>query len=283
MKTALLDTEIKAKRAESQSLRPVLKWAGGKTQLLKELHQHIPDSFNNYIEPFFGGGALYFSLNPKTAVIADSNPELINLYTSLATRVEEVIRYLRKYKNDEVVYYEVRSQDWTQLPASEAAARTIFLNKTCFNGLYRVNKKGGFNVPFGFYKNPNFLDLNLLRAVSASLVGKTIVCGDYLSILDTYAEKGDLVFLDPPYIPVGKFADFKRYTKEQFGLEQHAELANKARELVKKGCYVILTNSNNSLVHELFADFKIEVIQTKRHISCHGDTRTGEDTIITSY
>ena len=283
MKTALFSTEITAKRAELQSLRPVLKWAGGKTQLLKELHQRIPKSFNNYIEPFFGGGALYFSLDPKNAVIADSNPELINLYTNLAAGVEEVIHYLRKYKNDEAAYYEIRSQDWNLLSAPEAAARTIFLNKTCFNGLYRVNKKGGFNVPFGFYKNPNFLDIELLRAVSASLGGKTIVCGDYLSILDTYAKKGDLFFLDPPYIPVGKSADFKRYTKEQFGLEQHAELANKARELVKKGCHVILTNSNNSLVYELFADFKIEVIQTKRHISCHGDTRTGEDTIITSY
>ena len=260
--------------------RPLLKWAGGKTQLLPELLSKAPKRFGKYIEPFFGGGALYFSLRPEGGVIADSNPELINLYRSVAKSVEVVIKRLRSCPNTEDAFYAMRALDWTQMEPADAAARTIFLNRTCFNGLYRVNKSGGFNVPFGRYKNPKILDEDALRAASALLVKSTIIQGDYKTVLAEHAAPGDFVFLDPPYLPVSKYADFKRYTKEQFYEEDHIELAQEVDRLQQIGCHVLLTNSNHPLVHELFGQYKIEVIQTKRYISCNGGSRKGEDIIV---
>ena len=134
--------------------KPILKWAGGKTQMLSDLIPKVPASYGRYIEPFIGGGAMFFALQPENAVIADSNPELINMYRQVADHVDDVIKYLKTYENTSEMFYAVRSLEWTTLPKAEAAARTIFLNKTCFNGLYRVNKQGKFNVPFGKYKNP---------------------------------------------------------------------------------------------------------------------------------
>ena len=261
--------------------KPILKWAGGKTQMLSELLPKVPASYGRYIEPFFGGGALFFALQPENAIIADSNPELINMYRQVADNVDEVIRYLKKYENTSEVFYEVRSLEWETLPQAEAAARTIFLNRTCFNGLYRVNKQGKFNVPYGKYKNPKICDEDGLRAASAALKKAEILCGDYLLVLDHYAQPGDFVFLDPPYLPISEYSDFKRYTKEQFYEEDHIELAKIIMRLHERGCHVVLTNSNHPLVHELYAPFAIEVIQTKRHISCNGSTRKGEDVIVT--
>ena len=267
--------------AEPIQAKPILKWAGGKTQMLGNLLPKVPASYNRYIEPFFGGGAMFFALQPEKAVISDSNPELINMYREVADNVEDVIKYLEKYKNTSEVFYSVRSQDWTRLSKAEAAARTIFLNKTCFNGLYRVNKQGQFNVPYGKYKNPRICDSEGLRVASAALKRADILCGDYLLVLEHYAQSGDFVFLDPPYLPVSEYADFKRYTKEQFYEEDHIELAKMVSTLHERGCHVILTNSNHPLVHELYAPFNIDVIQTKRHISCNGSTRKGEDVIVT--
>ena len=261
--------------------KPILKWAGGKTQMLKDLLPKVPDSYGRYIEPFIGGGAMFFALNPEEAVIADSNPELINMYTQIADNVDEVIAYLKQYENTQEMFYEVRALEWQELPKAEAAARTIYLNKTCFNGLYRVNKKGKFNVPFGRYKSPNICDEETLYAVSEALQKANIVCGDYLSVLKEYARPGDFIFLDPPYLPISEYADFKRYTKEQFYEEDHVELAKEVFRLQELGCYVILTNSNHPLVHELYEPFNIEVIQTKRYISCSGSNRKGEDVIVT--
>ena len=261
--------------------KPILKWAGGKTQMLGDLLPKVPSSYGRYIEPFFGGGAMFFALQPEQAIISDSNPELINLYRQVADNVDDVILRLKKYENSSEMFYSVRSQDWTKLPKSEAAARTIFLNKTCFNGLYRVNKKGQFNVPFGKYKNPKICDEAGLKAASDALKKAEIICGDYLLVLDHYAQPGDFVFLDPPYLPVSEYSDFKRYTKEQFYEEDHVEIAKMVMTLHERGCHVILTNSNHPLVHELYAPFTIDVIQTKRHISCNGKTRKGEDVIVT--
>lgn len=261
--------------------KPVLKWAGGKTQMLGNLLPKVPASYNRYIEPFFGGGAMFFALQPEKAVIADSNPELINMYREVADHVEEVIKRLEEYENTSEMFYTVRSQDWAKLPKVEAAARTIFLNKTCFNGLYRVNKQGQFNVPYGKYKNPKICDSEGLRAASAALKRAEILCGDYLLVLEHFAQPGDFVFLDPPYLPISEYADFKRYTKEQFYEEDHIELAKMVSTLHERGCHIILTNSNHPLVHELYAPFNIDVIQTKRHISCNGSTRKGEDVIVT--
>ena len=261
--------------------KPILKWAGGKTQMLNDLLPKVPSSYGRYIEPFFGGGAMFFALQPENAIIADSNPELINMYRQVASNVDEIIRYLKKYENTSEMFYAVREQEWTQLPKAEAAARTIFLNRTCFNGLYRVNKQGKFNVPYGKYANPKICDEDGLKAASEALKKAEILCGDYLLVLDHYAQPGDFVFLDPPYLPISEYADFKRYTKEQFYEEDHVELAKIIMRLQERGCHIILTNSNHPLVHELYAPFTIDVIQTKRHISCNGSTRKGEDVIVT--
>lgn len=269
------------KKAAPMQAKPILKWAGGKTQMLGELIPKVPASYGRYIEPFFGGGAMFFALQPENAVIADSNPELINMYRQVASHVEDVIKYLRTYENTSEMFYAVRSLEWTALPKAEAAARTIYLNRTCFNGLYRVNKQGCFNVPFGRYKNPKICDEEGLRAASEVLKKAEILCGDYILVLEHYAQPGDFVFLDPPYLPISEYSDFKRYTKEQFYEEDHIELAKMVMTLHERGCHIILTNSNHPLVHELYAPFTIEVIQTKRHISCNGSTRKGEDVIVT--
>ena len=265
----------------NNSAKPILKWAGGKTQMLGDLLPKVPKSYGRYIEPFFGGGAMFFALQPENAIIADSNPELINMYRQVATNVDEVICYLKKYENTSEMFYAVREQDWMCLPKAEAAARTIFLNRTCFNGLYRVNKQGKFNVPYGKYVNPKICDEEGLKAASEALKKAEILCGDYLLVLEHYAQAGDFVFLDPPYLPISEYADFKRYTKEQFYEEDHVELAKMIMRLQERGCHVVLTNSNHPLVHELYAPFTIDVIQTKRHISCNGNTRKGEDVIVT--
>lgn len=262
-------------------VKPILKWAGGKTQMLGDLLPKVPKSYGRYIEPFFGGGAMFFALQPENAIIADSNPELINMYRQVAENVDEVISCLKKYENSSEMFYAVREQDWMCLSKSEAAARTIFLNRTCFNGLYRVNKQGKFNVPYGKYANPRICDEEGLKAASKALKKADILCGDYLLVLEHYAEAGDFVFLDPPYLPISEYADFKRYTKEQFYEEDHIELAKMIMRLQERGCHVVLTNSNHPLVHELYAPFTIDVIQTKRHISCNGSTRKGEDVIVT--
>jgi DNA adenine methylase len=260
--------------------RPPLKWAGGKTQLLSEISAKMPNKYGRYIEPFFGGGALFFSVKPSKAIIADSNPELINLYRAIADDVYGVIAHLARYKNTEAGFYRTRAQDWTTLGPTEAAARTIFLNRTCFNGLYRVNRKGQFNVPFGRYRSPKILDAKALEAASFLLRESIILCGDYKKVLREHAQAGDFVFLDPPYLPVSEYADFKRYTKEQFYEEDHVELAAEIERLHELGCYIILTSSNHPLVHEKYAKFFIEVVQTKRFISCNGRGRAGEDVIV---
>lgn len=261
--------------------KPILKWAGGKTQMLGELLPRVPKQYGKYIEPFFGGGALFFSLNPDNAILADSNPELINMYLQVANNLDEVISYLQKYVNTSEVFYNVRSLKWESLPKAEAAARTIFLNKTCFNGLYRVNRNGDFNTPYGKYKNPKICDVETLQIASEALKKATIICGDYFLVLEHYAHEGDFVFLDPPYLPISQNADFKRYTKEQFYEDDHIELAKMINKLHERGCYVILTNSNHPLVHKLYDAYNIDIVKTKRHISCNGDTRKGEDVIVT--
>ena len=273
--------EQAAKKLTVMQTKPILKWAGGKTQMLNDLLPKVPSSYGRYIEPFLGGGAMFFALQPENAIIADSNPELINVYRQVSDHVDDVIQYLEQYENTKERFYAVRSQKWETLPAAEAAARTIFLNKTCFNGLYRVNKKGEFNVPYGKYANPNICDRDTLYAASAVLKKAEILCGDYFLVLEHYAKEGDFVFLDPPYLPVSEYSDFKRYTKEQFYEEDHVELAKIIMRLHERGCHVILTNSNHPLVHELYASFTIDIVHTKRYISCRGNSRQGEDVIVT--
>jgi len=262
--------------------RPLLKWAGGKTQMIPNLLEAMPKKYENYIEPFIGGGALFFHLSPKSAVIADSNPELISLYRQIARDHESVLKLLWEMPNDEDFFYRERARKFEELSPTQAAARTIYLNRTCFNGLFRVNKSGGFNVPYGRYKDPKIADDHLLKAASEVLGGAEIVLGDYRHVLEQYAKKGDLIFLDPPYLPISQYSDFQRYTKEQFYEDDHRELAAEVKRLSELGCHVLLTNSNHPLVHELYSEFHIEVLSTKRNINSRATLRKGQDVLVTA-
>lgn len=262
--------------------KPLLKWAGGKTQLIPQLLNAMPSHYNKYIEPFVGGGALFFYLSPNNAVIADSNYELVSLYKEIAKDYRPVLELLEQMPNSEDFYYEIRSKDFLSLTPLEAAARTIYLNRTCFNGLYRVNKSGQFNVPYGRYKDPKIADTALLKTASETLRGAQIIHGDYKEVLLKYADKGDFVFLNPPYLPVSQYSDFKRYTKEQFYEEDHRELALEVLRLTELGCHVVITNSNHPLVHELYSDFHVEVFSTKRNINSKSSMRLGHDVLITA-
>jgi len=270
-------TEVKDK-----TIRPVLKWAGGKRQLIPQLVARMPDSYGTYLEPFFGGGALFFHLQPKQSVIADANAELMNLYKVIASDVDALINELQQHKNESAYFYDQRARDITQLSDVQAAARTLFLNRTCFNGLYRVNKKGQFNVPFGKYVNPTICDNNALSMAAALLKKSTIVDADYRRVLRQYAKPNDFVFLDPPYHPVSKYSDFKRYTKEQFREQDQIELATEFEKLRDMGCHVMLTNSNCEFVLALYNKFNINVVDAKRNINSHADKRVGKDVIVTA-
>jgi len=263
--------------------RPILKWAGGKTQLLPELLARMPETYGKFIEPFFGGGALFFACQPKAgAVLSDINPELTNLYKTVASNPYEIISLLKEFQNTQEFFYEVRAWDRESLSKEMQAARTLYLNKTCFNGLYRVNKKGEFNTPYGKYKNPNILNESGILSASKVLQNVVFENLDYKQTLQKYAEPGDFIFLDPPYLPVGKYEDFKRYTKEGFYEEDHWELASEVKRLSELGCHVLLTNSNSPLVYDLYDEFDITVIQTKRHVNSNGNKRTGEDIIVSA-
>lgn len=261
--------------------KPFLKWAGGKTQLLNELLTKVPAKFDRYIEPFLGGGSMFFAIRPNEAVLSDSNSELINAYRCVADELTDVVRHLDRFENTKEFFYEIRNLRFDDLEPTFAAARTIYLNRTCYNGLYRVNKKGHFNVPFGNYENPDICPHEILNAASIALQRVQILHADYKEVLMHRVRPRDFIFLDPPYLPVSKYADFKRYTKEQFYEEDHRELAKLTENLQTKGCFVLLTNSNHPLVHELYAPHDIEVVSTRRSISSKVTSRTGEDTIVT--
>ena len=260
--------------------RPFLKWAGGKTQIIDYLMAETPTGYNRYIEPFIGGGAMFFALRPRLATLADSNPELVNLYRCIADNVGTVIKHLGGFRNTMEEFYEIRALRFPELEREFAAARTVYLNRTCYNGLYRVNRRGEFNVPFGRYRNPRICQPEILLAASSVLQGVDILCGDYRDVLSRTAKPGDFVYLDPPYLPVSRHADFKRYTKEQFHEEDHRQLAEEVVRLQKLGCHVLLTNSNHPLVHELYEQYRIKVVSTRRNISSKAGTRTGEDVIV---
>ena len=269
------------KEAENANLKakPIIKWAGGKSQILIEILKYVPADFNRYIEPFIGGGAVFFALNHPNCIISDLNEELVNMYIQIRDNVDEVIDILNSYINNEQVYYQIRALNPNNLLEVERAARLIFLNKTCFNGLYRVNKKGEFNVPYN-KRSGAFFNAQLLHIASRFLSNTEILHGDYKSILESNAEPDDFIFLDPPYHPISEYSDFKRYTKEFFYEKDQIELAEYFVELVKLGCIVILTNSNHPFVLDLYKDFHIEVVQSKRLISSNPNTRFGEDIIV---
>lgn len=250
-----------------KTAQPFVKWAGGKSQILHELRRNSPKSYSRYIEPFVGGGAFLFSLAPENAMINDSNAELINCYQVIKTKPEELIQDLRKHENSSNYYYKIRSTNPSQLNKIERASRFIFLNRTCFNGLWRVNKKNEFNTPFGRYKNPRIVNAEQLRNASRFLTSTKIFCMDFEKFILKFARKGDFVYFDPPYHPISKYSDFKRYTKEFFGINDQKRLAQVFKELDKRGCKLLLSNSFSEPILDLYSGYNVKIIHAKRIIN----------------
>jgi DNA adenine methylase len=254
-------------------LKPFVKWSGGKRQLLTTLKEHLPKNYNRYIEPFVGGGALFFSLAPTDAIITDVNTELINTYGIIYNDVEELITELSSYAYNKDEFYRRRLQLPEELSQVERAARFIYLNRTCFNGLYRENSKGQFNVPFGKYNNPKICDDILLRSISSYLNNNTvrILNQDYTFTL-LMASKGDFVYLDPPYHIATK-TSFTKYSRSDFREQDQIELSKWFHSLDKRGCKLLLSNSNTELIKNLYKDYTIVPVSATRNINSVGHNR----------
>jgi DNA adenine methylase len=263
---------------------PVIKWVGGKTKLLTELTARLPDRFGRYFEPFAGGAALFFRVAPDRAVLADSNLDLINLYSTIASDVAAVIRRLQYHRehHSESHYYDVRAR-WNDREvawrSADRAATFIYLNKTCFNGLWRVNRSGEFNVPIGRYSDPPICVPEALRAAHALLARTTLRCGDYRTAVED-AARGDFVYFDPPYDPVTTTANFTSYTANAFGSEHQKELAATARMLVARGCRVMLSNSDTPFIRSLYKGFAIDRVKCARAINSNASRRGDVDEVI---
>lgn len=251
--------------------RPFLKWVGGKTQLLDQLQPLLPKAFRRYFEPFVGGAALFFDLRAKDRleneiVLSDVNDELINAYQVIQTGVEDLIAELKKHRYESDYYYRVREQKRDKLSKIENAARTIFLNKTGYNGLYRVNRSGQFNVPFGKFTNPAICDSENLRACARALRDVTVTHGDYSTVLEQ-AKRGDFVYFDPPYVPLSPTSDFTAYIPGGFRKAEQEQLAKVFRKLAKRDVFVMLSNSNTDFVRELYADFDVQTVYASRSVN----------------
>ena len=272
--------------------KPFVKWAGGKRQIIDKLKKYVPDEFDTYYEPFIGGGALLFELSPKKAVINDSNEELMNVYECLCDeeKFKKMCGVLNHYETEhsEAFYYDIRNKDrnknsYNRLSCYTKAARTIYLNKACFNGLYRVNSKNEFNVPFGKKLKVNTYDGGNLITVSNYLTMNDIkiLCVDFEDAVKS-TKKGDFVYFDPPYD--SDTSTFNSYTEDGFGKEEQRRLAKVFKELDAKGVYVMLSNHNTSLVNELYKDYHMHLIEAKRSINANGKKRGKvEEVIITNY
>lgn len=279
--------------------RPFLKWAGGKGQLLPALTDRLPARFRRYHEPFVGGGALFFSLWNSGrlrdgATLSDLNPELIECYEAVRDQVEELIELLTRHKphfSDRDYFYEVRGWDrqpgFRERPRVERAARTIFLNRTCYNGLYRRNNKGYFNAPFGYYKNPLIVDPENMREASRALRHVELTVGDFGDVL-TRAQPGDFVYFDPPYVPVSATASFTAYTGQGFAEDAQRRLADVFAALAARGCYAMLSNSSTEFTRDLYGRAGLELVTARvnasRKINCDGKKRGFvEELIVCSY
>jgi DNA adenine methylase len=258
--------------------RPFLKWAGGKGQLLPDLIARLPESFAAYHEPHVGSGALFFELASRgllsEAYLSDTNQPLIDTYLAVRDQVEEVIAILKKHtrKHDQDYYYLVRALDPSRLSLVARAARVIYLNKTCYNGLFRENRRGQFNVPFGRYKNPTICDAANLRAVSRTLQAVDIERRSYASVLER-AQPGDFVYFDPPYHPLSATSSFTAYDRNGFSADDQRTLRDVFAELARRGVYIMLSNSDTPLIRELYAGFNIERVYASRAINSNSSRR----------
>lgn len=255
--------------------RPFLKWAGGKSQLLPELLARVP-RFNRYFEPFIGGGALFFALRPVDAVISDVNADLINAYQVVRNDVEPLIRSLAMHRYEQAYYYQVRAADreprFTSWSPVRRASRLIFLNRTCFNGLYRVNARGHFNVPFGRYQNPTIVDRETLRRCSLTLQDAEIKQASFLEC-EHEVKKGDFIYFDPPYVPLSASSSFTNYSAGGFNAEMQRELFKLCVRLHKRGVRFMLSNSSAPFVKQLYQRFHIEEVFATRAINSKAGAR----------
>jgi DNA adenine methylase len=262
-----------------------VKWVGGKRQLatqFREMDLYPPEEFDprtgTYFEPFVGGGAMFFDLKPKKAVLSDMNLELVTAYNVIKKDFGKLVKKLKyhKLRDNKEYFLKIRSKDLKKLSDVEIAARFIYLNRTCFNGMYRVNSKGGFNVPYGKNKNPLICDEDNIEKVSRSLKNIQIFHRDYKKVLSK-AKKGDFIYFDPPYYPVNRTSSFTNYTKEGFMEKEQIELRDTFLELHKRGCFVMLSNSNTPFINKLYSklDKKITInkVYATRAINSKGSGR----------
>ncbi len=261
-------------------ITPILKWVGGKRQLLDYIMPLVNKNCSTYVEPFIGGGAVFFELQPKKAIINDYNEELINVYLTIRDYPNELIAELEKHKtnNSEEYFYAIRALDrnneYEHLSNIERAARIIYLNKTCYNGLYRVNSAGQFNSPFGKYKNPNIVNATTIRAMSKYLQKNKIDIrqGDYKNVLRDL-KKGAFVYLDPPYMPISSSSSFTGYTEGGFSYEKQVELKLECDKLKKKGISFLQSNSDCPEIRDLYKEYEIITVQAKRSINSNASKR----------
>lgn len=276
---------------KSSSVAPFVKWAGGKRQLLNQIRERMPENYNNYYEPFVGGGAVVFDLLPKNAVINDINKALINTYRQICNSPDEFLGIINQldlemWEDGKEYYYSLRERYNDKLILEEydveLSALFVFINKHCFNGLYRVNSKGLFNVPYNNSRKKS-VDEESIYAVSSYLKNITIMNGDFQTACDT-ANRGDFIFLDSPYAPLNP-TSFESYTKEGFDIESHRRLADLFDRLTDRGCYCMLTNHNTELIHDLYGNkgYRIDVVSVKRMINSDASNRIGKEVIICNY
>lgn len=258
---------------------PVLKWVGGKRQLLPEIERLLPPFFSTYYEPFVGGGAVLFYLQPDKAVVNDINAELINVYQVIRSNCAELLKDLKKHSNEAEYFYALRAKDrdrdkYGQLSAVQRASRILYLNKTCYNGLFRVNRKGQFNVPFGRYKNPNIVNEERLRAVHRyfNRASVTFKCGDFAAAVQG-SKAGDFVYFDPPYDPLSASANFTAYDRGGFDRKQQLRLKELCDQLSQRGVKFILSNSATDFILDLYRDYEINIVQARRAVNTRADLR----------
>ena len=275
----------------SSSVAPFVKWAGGKRQLLPQIKERMPEQFNNYYEPFVGGGAVTFELLPEKAVVNDINKSLVNAYRRICDAPDEFLEAINKLDNEmwedgKAYYYSLRELYNDKMMKAEydveLAALFVFINKHCFNGLYRVNGKGLFNVPYNNSRKAS-VDEKSIREISEYLKKVTILEGDFEAAVESAVE-GDFVFIDSPYAPLNP-TSFESYTKEGFDIESHKRLADLFDDLTARGCYCMLTNHNTELINELYGNkgYRIDVVSVKRMINSDASNRIGEEVIICNY
>lgn len=274
-------------------LKPFTKWVGGKRQILDVLKSNMPKEYGTYYEPMVGGGALFFSVAPKKAVINDLNNDLILSYKTIRDEVGSLIRILEEHSdnNSKEYYYDIRLSDrdgrYEKMTDVEKSARLLYMLRVNFNGMYRVNKNNQFNVPYGRYKNPNIVNESLLRSISKFLnESKITILNKSFEEVARKAKKGDFIYFDPPYVPLNQTSNFTSYTADGFGHDDQVLLRDTFKELDNRGCYVMLSNSNSPLVHELYAEYKdnILLVDAKRVINSDASKRGNvKEVIVKNY